>query len=263
MKKEISSLILITSMVFLLIGNVSVYATSDLSQDKTVAAKQSIVPDFIWDAIPVFNPNAGPAEIAKIRAMTIEQFTLNQKRIADTNGAILNPHSPPAQASSSRSFAYMSSYIRSEIVGQSASLLWPTNLIGQMDGQGALLFTPYPNSHVAVIGAMSSTTYGADVYVTAKLGATGAGKIGNYAVVWGCWFDDQTPPPDYLWVPIGFSQITTSDWGWYFIGSAGTWFAFNDVTVSVLTSMTPPGGPPGGLCQYNDILVDSVSAYPP
>jgi hypothetical protein len=248
--------------------------------NKTLSANESIVPDFIWDAILEFNPNASSAEIAKIRAMTITQFTFNQKRITDTNGAILNPNSPhnyhegatdrlsiadniqePGYTSMSQSFAYMSEYLRPEIDGPGASLTDPTYLVGLMDGQGARLYTPNPGSHVAIVGAMSFSTIGADVYLTAKLGPTAAGHIGNYVVVWGCWYDDQTNPPPIIWVPIGFSKITTSDYGWYYIASAST-FDLNDIEVNVISRMNPTGGPPGGIDPYNDIYVDSIAAYP-
>jgi hypothetical protein len=132
------------------------------------------------------------------------------------------------------------------------------------DGNFARLYAPYydPNnvyerSHAAIVGQMSPYASG-DVYVSSKLGPTGAGQNENYIMVMGS-NDPDASLEEWCEGFIGYAQIT------YPNDETGSENAYIGYTASTYAYVTVGVVNMGGSCMYNDVLVDAItfSEYSP
>jgi hypothetical protein len=101
------------------------YASSATSNEVTL-------PDWLEQSIAFMYPNASSAKLDQVRAQVIEQIAKNQKRITDTNGAVLK-----YKPSDTKSGSYMYDYLYKE-EWNGGTVTNPTYLEGLIDYNSAI-----------------------------------------------------------------------------------------------------------------------------
>lgn len=168
---SITVLTIVTISVMLNSNLITAYASStDYDEDK-----------YYWldAAIAARYPNATAKKLAEVKAQALRQLEINEKKIADTNGAILK--NPPATTKSS---SYMADYLYPEC-NNGGAVYNPTYLEGENDPYYTQFYTPNLNQTANVVGEMTSSTSHGDVYIVAKQGPTGDGEDGDVLILWG------------------------------------------------------------------------------
>lgn len=183
-------------------------------------------------------PNATDSQLAEIRAQWAEQIRLKEARIVETNGAVLN-----VQPSITRGTSCITSIVKEEPL-QGGQLTGASYIIGVEDNLYTRFLTTGPNQGSGLSAKLSGINASGDVYVRAKYGQTGAGKQ-NYIIVWG-----GNSTIDWNWVPIGYTQISSSSADYYYIGPVGAGKAYNYTSIGTNSMMN--------IYDYNDVMVDWV-----
>jgi hypothetical protein len=192
-----------------------------------------VLPDFIEGSIRIMYPDVSEEKLAEVRAQWIEQITLKERLIAETNDAILKPD-PTTRAS-----AHISS-VTNTCTSGGGTLTNPSNIAGTSDGKFARFYTPSTDQCATVVGQMSATAAG-NYYISAYRGGS---STGNYVVLWG-----SASGNGNTWVPIGYAQITSTGTSAYYVGYASTAYSYVEVVCTTYL---------GGLATYNDVYIDYV-----
>jgi len=196
-----------------------------------------ILPDFIEASIVALYPRYSEEKLAEATANWAEQIAFNEKRIAETENVVLKPDR------TQQTTDHLKTFIRAENWG-CGQVINPTNMIGVSNNRDFTRFlTTGENQHATVVAKLSATTTG-DVYVVGKLGSTGAGKNGNYVMVWG----SETGVND-TWDYIGHTKITTTGPELLYVGTAQKPYLYVTVGCNTYTSRA---------VTYNDIELDCV-----
>jgi hypothetical protein len=249
-----------------------------ISANESLPINESVLPDFIWDAIMQMNSNANSTELALIRAQTINQLTLNQERIADTNGAVLNYQwrNGSNDNISQNSELEISSYGTYDY--RIDPLLWTEgsgtvynnySVVGVSDDDFTEFYAPlfwYPGHDqvpghgqmASVAGEIWPSQASGDFYAVAKLGSHVGNEEnstnGNYLLFWTANYPSRDfETRNQFWTLLGYVQVTApfnSLGQAYYVGTASS--TFNYISVGVMNM--------GGVCTYNDVLVDCVWA---
>jgi hypothetical protein len=204
-------------------------------------SSKATLPDWIEIVIAARYPNASSTKLDQVRAQVMEQIKINQERIATTHGAVLN-----YKPSGTKTGSYMYDYLYCEQYN-GGTVSNPTYMEGLIDSNYARFYTPELYQNAAIVGQMSSSTAGGDVYIYAKLGPTGYGESGNIFNLWGSNSSDQYGD----WRYIGSAEVTTTTGAYLFIGEPD--FTFGYIAVGVTTGDSPD-------YQYNDVMGDIVWA---
>jgi hypothetical protein len=207
-------------------------------------SSNATLPDFLEKILESLHPNATSTELNQIRTQWANQIALRQKRIAETNGAVLS--FSPLNALTGMNF--MAAVLRWWAYG-TGFVAAPTQLVGAPDGYGTEFVTRNIGDEAFDIGRMTSLTSHEDVYLHTQLGPTWQYGPGNYVMVFA---SNDPNAPMGSWTFINYRQVTTTwpNWQWLYIGSTMQGQTFGYVTVACWSA--------GGLDMYNDIFVDSV-----
>ncbi len=162
----------------LVVAFIVIMFTASLNAVHATLIISSALPDWLEKQITLMYPNASSTQLDQVRTQVSEQIALNQKRIAETNGAVLN-----FKLSTITSGSCMSQYLYNE-AWNGGVVYNPANLEDLVDYTYAEFYTPNLNQTAAIVGQMSSTNAGGDVYIASKLGPNGAGHTGNIFNVW-------------------------------------------------------------------------------
>lgn len=190
-------------------------------------------------------PNASKTKLAEVKAQALKQIAINEKKIADTKGAILK--NQPIQT---RSTSYMVDYLYPECYN-SGVLENPTYLEGTIDSNYARFYTPYTVQTSNAIGEMSSLATG-DIYVVAKLGPTGdTSDYSDCLILWGSNTSDI-----YDWDYIGWTDFITVPYNYpynVYIWTGDIANSYQYITVGTLTNSEMP-------ITANDVMASAVWA---
>lgn len=206
-----------------------------------VSNSNTTLPNWLEKEIALMYPNASSTKLNQVRTQVIEQIAWNQKRVADTHGAVLNYIPSTLEETGS----YMSQYLYSE-PWNGGEVYYPDNMEGLIDYNYAEFYTPELYQNAAIVGQMNSYA-GGDVYIVCKLGPSGAGHVGNTFNVWVSNSSYQYGN----WSFVG-SQTVTEPYNW---PAAYLWIgdftgAFSHIVIGVVSG--------DEYHQYNDVVGDVV-----
>jgi hypothetical protein len=233
---------------FAIMFTVIMLACSVTGVQAKLANNKKALPDFIEASIAMMYPNASDSKLDEIRALWMKQIELKQERMESNNAAVLNLN--PSVLLSTTS--YLSYLTKIEPIG-GGQVINPNGIVGNTLNQDFTRFyTPGLNQGAGVAGRLSSDYASGDVYICGKLGPTGAGKTGNYLIVWG-----SNTGADWSWEPIGYTHIVYPyNPPWYMPSSAYHYVGYTSNTykyaaVGCNTMM-------GEECVYNDVMADMI-----
>jgi hypothetical protein len=213
------------------------------------ASNTATLPDWAKAFIvKTLGPNATASEIATVENIWIKQFALNEQRIKETNGAVLDAEHFTATLSNN----YMAWWRKDEPL-YGGQVIGGSYLVGSSDNLFARCYTPYVGQGASVVGEMTDPQAHGDYYLKASLGPTGEGQNGNYFIVMGG--NNLDDPPDvWIYHVVGVIHVTwpySWPWSgtWYFVGYNATQYRY--ISVGVNTMMGPG-------CTYNDVMADSI-----
>ena len=191
--------------------------------------------------------NLNTSQIDQMRALWIERLAKNQEMLDSTYGGVAQRNMDSLDFINYPGYLFQFSHVEYFYGGLVTESL---NAFGQADGSFARLYTPQIDGMASIVGEMSSTNCAGAIYVQAKLGPTGSQHEGNYVMIEVNDNDDYDTWEGWMQGFVGYAHITSNDEVSYYVGVAP--YSFKYLSVGCIAM--------GGICSYNDVLVDSVGS---